>query len=49
MKLIEEYIKKITNHIDPEYDWLDECLLNQLNNTYEINNEIYSKQSSRSH
>lgn len=31
MKLIEEYIKEITNHIDPKYDWFDECLLNQLN------------------
>ena len=37
MKSIEEYIKKITNHIDPEYDWLDECLLNQLNIYHNFN------------
>lgn len=37
MKLIEEYIKEITNHIDPEYDWLDECLLNQLNIYHNFN------------
>ena len=37
MKPIEEYIKKITNHIDPEYDWLDECLLNQLNIYHNFN------------
>ena len=37
MKPIEEYIKEITNHIDPEYDWLDECLLNQLNIYHNFN------------
>ena len=37
MKSIEEYIKEITNHIDPEYDWLDECLLNQLNIYHNFN------------
>ena len=37
MKLIEEYIKEITNHIDPEYDWLDECLLNKLNIYHNFN------------
>jgi len=34
MKSIEKYIKEITNHNDPEYDWLDECLLSQLNIFY---------------
>ena len=37
MKTIEEYIKEITNHIDPEYDWLDECLLSQLNIYHNFN------------
>jgi len=30
MKTIEYYIKEIVNHKDPEYDWLDECILSQL-------------------
>lgn len=37
MKSIEEYIKEITNHIDPKYDWFDECLLNQLNIYHNFN------------
>lgn len=37
MKTIEEYIKEITTHIDPEYDWFDECLLNQLNIYHNFN------------
>ena len=37
MKSIEEYIKEITNHDNPEYDFLDECLLNQLNIYYNFN------------
>lgn len=37
MKSIEEYIKEITNHTDPEYDLLDECVLSQLNIYYNFN------------
>lgn len=37
MKSIEEYIKEITNHNEPEYDWLDECILRQLNIYYNFN------------
>ena len=37
MKSIEEYIKEITNHDNTEYDFLDECLLNQLNIYYNFN------------
>ena len=37
MKTIKEYITEITNHNDPEYDWLDECILNQLNIFHNFN------------
>ena len=37
MKSIEEYINEITNHKDPEYDLLDECILNQLRVYYNFN------------
>ena len=37
MKNIDDYIKEITNHNEPEYDWLDECILSQLNIYYNFN------------
>ena len=37
MKNIDDYIKEITNHNEPEYDWIDECILSQLNIYYNFN------------
>ena len=37
MKSIEEYLNEIINRKDPEYDWLDECILNQLGIYYKFN------------
>ena len=37
IKSIEEYLNEIINRKDPEYDWLDECILNQLRVYYNFN------------
>ena len=34
VKNLNEYIKEITDHSNPEYDYFDECLLNHLNIYY---------------
>ena len=37
MKSIEEYLNEIINRKDPEYDFLDECILKQLGIYYKFN------------